>query len=373
VLRRLSGTIDVDALAGDLTASGQQLVEIARALAHRPRLLILDEPTAPLAAAEVERLFEAVRALTRVDVAVIFISHRLAEVEGICDEVLVLRNGRCVGTWEISGQLDEGRILELMAGDVEAHKGTALVRTPGDPVLTISGLAAGRAVRGVDLVLRAGEMVGLSGLQGQGQEELLEILAGSRRADSGSITHRGELVSARAPRDMIRRRICLVPNDRHRQGLFMGQSVGENLVFASVSTQPRPWTLPVVRLRQAALRAIAQLGIKATGPDQPVALLSGGNQQKVVIGKWLALQPDILLLSDPTKGVDVHARTEIYSLLDQLAQGGSAILVYASDLQELLLHCDRILVMYEGRIAGELSGATMNEQDAMAASFGRAA
>jgi ribose transport system ATP-binding protein len=137
--------------------------------------------------------------------------------------------------------------------------------------------------------------------------------------------------------------------------------------------QRRPWTLPVARLRQAALRAIAQLGIKATGPDQPVASLSGGNQQKVVIGKWLALQPDILLLSDPTKGVDVHARTEIYSLLDQLAQGGSAILVYASDLQELLLHCDRILVMYEGRIAGELSGATMNEQDAMAASFGRAA
>ncbi|HYZ62528.1 MAG TPA: sugar ABC transporter ATP-binding protein, partial [Acetobacteraceae bacterium] len=373
VLGRLCDGIDVDALAGDLPASGQQLVEVARALAREPRLLILDEPTAPLAAAEVGRLFDAVRTLTRTGVAVIFISHRLAEVEAICDEILVLRNGRCAGSWETSGQLDERRILDLMTGDPEAQPRPPMRRTQGEPVLTTTGLGAGIRVRGVDLVLHAGEIVGLSGLQGQGQEELLEILAGARRADAGSIRHRGQLVSARTPRDMIRRRICLVPNDRHRQGLFMGQSVGENLTYASVAMQKKPWHLPLARLRQAALGAIAQLGIKTTGPDQSVAALSGGNQQKVVVGKWLALEPDVLLLSDPTKGVDVHARTEIYALLDALALAGSAILVYASDLQELLRHCDRILVMYEGRIAGELSGATMNEHHAMAASFGRAA
>jgi ribose transport system ATP-binding protein len=373
VLDRLGARIDIDAPAGTLGASGQQMVEIARALSRRPRLLILDEPTAALAPAEVARLFGAVRRLTGDGVAVVFISHRLAEVEAICDRILVLRNGRHVGDWETSGRLDEARILDLMSGEPGRARQARARRAPGPPVLTVAGLRGGGNLRGVELELRAGEITGLSGLQGQGQEALLETLAGFRRPEAGSILYRGSRISARIPRDMIRRGICLVPNDRHREGLFLDQSVGENLASVRVALQRRPWLLPLAELRRFAERTIARLRVKTEGVEQNVTRLSGGNQQKIVIGKWLGANPDVLLLSDPTKGVDIHARAEIYATLDELAAAGSAILVYASDVQELLLHCDRILVMYEGRIAGNLIGGAMNEQQVMAASFGRAA
>ena len=181
--------------------------------------------------------------------------------------------------------------------------------------------------------------------------------------------HRGDHVRPRLPRDMIRRGVSLVPNDRQRQGLFIEQTVGDNLGYARVALDRRPWRLPVADLRELAARVIRQLMIRTDGPAQPVATLSGGNQQKVVIGKWLGTPIDVLLLCDPTKGVDIHARSEIYAKLAELAADGAAILVFASDVQELLRHCDRILVMYEGRISEELAGAGMSEQ--RIAAFGR--
>ena len=373
LLDQLGAAIDVDQPAGLLSAAGQQMVEIARALSRGPRLLILDEPTAALEAAEVARLFAAVRRMTASGVGVIFISHRLQEVEEICDSVLVLRNGRSVGAWPLSGGLDKARILELMTGDPEAVPRPPARRVVGDPVLRLEGVRSGSRVRGVDLEVRRGEIVGLAGLQGQGQDELLETIAGFRRLEAGRILHRGEPVMPRLPRDMIRRGVCLVPNDRQRQGLFMGQTVGENLGAVRVSLDHQPWRLPRAELRDLAAQAMRRLLIKTTGPSQPVAALSGGNQQKVVIGKWLAAEISVLLLSDPTKGVDVHARSEIYATLADLAASGSAVLVFASDVQELLAACDRILVMYEGRIADELEGSAMSEQRVMAAAFGRAA
>lgn len=373
LLDELGASVNVDQPAGMLTAAGQQMAEIARALSRRPRLLILDEPTAALAAAEVACLFAAVRRLTASGVGVIFISHRLQEIEAICDSVLVLRNGRDVGSWEVSGRLDERRIVELMTGDPEAVLRPAARRTIGDPVLRLEGVRAGGKVRGIDLELRRGEIVGLAGLQGQGQEELLETVAGFRRLDGGTLLHRGERVAPHLPRDMVRRGVCLVPNDRHRQGLFMDESVGENLGYVRVCLERRPWRLPLAELRAFAEQAMRRLLIKAEGPVQPVSTLSGGNQQKVVIGKWLATEISVLLLSDPTKGVDVHARAEIYATLGDLAAGGSAVLVFASDVQELLAYCDRILVMYEGSGVEVLSGAAMTEQRVMAAAFGKAA
>ena len=373
VLDELGATFDVDRPAGLLTAAGQQLVEIGRALARRPRLLILDEPTAALAAAEVARLFAAVRKLTADGVGVIFISHRLQEVEEICDSILVLRNGKRVGAWETSGRLDEQRILELMTGDPEAVLRKPVERKIGEPVLRLEHVHSGRAVRNVDLEISRGEIVGLAGLQGQGQEELLDAVAGFRRLDGGAMVHDNERVTPRLPRDMIRRGICLVPNDRQRQGLFVEQTVGENLGYVRVALDRRPWRLPLAELHRFAVEAIRRLFIKTDGPGQPVSTLSGGNQQKVVIGKWLGTPIDVLLLSDPTKGVDIHARSEIYATLADLAAGGAAILVFASDVQELLQHCDRILVMYEGRIVDELAGNSMNEQRVMAAAFGKAA
>jgi ribose transport system ATP-binding protein len=246
-------------------------------------------------------------------------------------------------------------------------------RRIGEPVLRLEGLRAGPAVRGVDLELRRSEIVGLAGLQGQGQVELLEAIAGDRRIDGGTLWHKDRAVSPRRPRDMINRGICLVPDDRRRQGLFSGETVGENIGYVLLALAPRPWRLPAEKLAALATRAIRRLLIKTDGPDQTVSALSGGNQQKVVIGKWLATDVEVMLLSDPTKGVDVHARSEIYAIIGELAQAGTAALVFASDVQELLLHCDRILVMYEGRIVEELSGDAMTEPRVMTAAFGKAA
>lgn len=369
----LGAQVGVDQPAGMLTAAGQQLVEIARALTRRPRLLILDEPTAALAAAEVARLFAAIRRMTAEGVGVIFISHRLQEVEEICDEILVLRNGARAGAVQLDGRLDERRVLELMTGDPAAAPRAPVRRVAGEAVLRLAGVRAGSAVRSVDLVVRRGEIVGLAGLQGQGQEELLEVIAGFRRLDGGALIHRGEPVTPRLPRDMIRRGVCLVPNDRQRQGLFVDQTVGENLGYVCVAMDRRPWRLQRAALRQLAETAIRRMLVKTEGPNRPVSTLSGGNQQKVVIGKWLAERIDVLLLSDPTKGVDIHARSEIYANLSDIAAEGAGILVFASDVEELLRHCDRILVMYEGRVVEDLSGDAMNEQRVMAAAFGRAA
>ncbi|MGH7122023.1 MAG: sugar ABC transporter ATP-binding protein [Acetobacteraceae bacterium] len=373
ILDELGAPMRVDALGGELGAAGQQLVEIARAVMRAPRLLILDEPTAALSAAEVARLFAVVRRLTASGAGVIFISHRLQEVEQLCDAIMVLRNGRRVGAWSASGRLDEQRILELMTGDPEAVLRPTATRKTGATRLKLEEVRAGTAVKGVDLALREGEIVGLAGLQGQGQEELLEVVAGLRRLDGGRILHNGARVTPRRPRDMIRRGVCLVPNDRRREGLFIEQTVGENLTYVRVALDPRPWQMPFAALAAAAQATVRRLLIRTQGLEQPINTLSGGNQQKVVVGKWLATELDVLLLSDPTKGVDIHARAEIYAALAELAARGAAVLVFASDVQELLRACDRILVMYEGRIADELAGAAMNEARVMAAAFGKAA
>jgi ABC-type sugar transport system ATPase subunit len=371
LLATLGADMDITQPAGQLTAAGQQSVEIARALARTPRLLILDEPTAALAAAEVAKLFAEIRRLTTQGIGVIFISHRLAEIEEICDDILVMRNGCAAGAWTTSGRLDEARILSLMTGDPDAVLRPMAHRSPGETVLSLSNLQSGSAVRGVDLELRQSEIVGLAGLQGQGQVELLEVIAGHRRIEGGRMAHRGEAVAPSLPRDMIRRGVCLVPDDRLRQGLFTTESVGENLGFVKIAFARRPWALPRLALAELAKTAIRRLLIKTEGPDQPVSALSGGNQQKVVIGKWLATEIDVLLLSDPTKGVDIHARSEIYAIIGELAASGTAALIFASDIQELLQHCDRILVMYEGRIVEALGGEAMTEARIMAAAFGR--
>ncbi len=371
VLESLGAKLEVETLAGDLTAAGQQWVEIARAVSRRPRVLILDEPTAALTGSEVAALFAAVRRLTATGVSVVFISHRLQEVEQVCSRIVVLRNGHNVGSWSTSGQLDVPRILQLMAGDREALDHVPAQRTIGDPVLQLTNLQSGTAVRDVSLTLHRREILGIAGLQGQGQEELLDAIAGFRNLDAGTIRFNGAELKAQQPRDMIGRGICLVPNDRHRQGLFLDKDVGDNLSYVAVSLDKRPWRLPPRSLREFVLRTIERLSIKTRGPDQPIGTLSGGNQQKVVIGKWLSVPIEIMLLSDPTKGVDIHARTEIYALVQDLVAADRAAIVFASDVHELLLYCDRIIVMYEGRVTGDLRGEAMNERRITAASFGR--
>ncbi|CAB3798403.1 sugar ABC transporter ATP-binding protein [Pararobbsia alpina] len=428
-LETLRAGWDIDVPAGTLGAADQQLIEIAKALVLRPRLLILDEPTAALAAAEVDALIGMVKALAAQGTAIVFISHRMAEIEALCDSVVVLCNGKRIGQLEVGGSLDEARVLQMMGGiaggaaDTDATPPEATVHlvatsatapgaraatsatTPGARaatapsdfaatgstrqaadvgasstpaesrplVMTVRGLKAGRRLAGADLTLRRGEVLGVAGLQGHGQDELLDALAGFLPHEAGEVVLDGETIMPRSPRQMISCGVCLVPNDRHRQGLWLDHSVEFNLAQVRVNFDRHAWQLRRTELRTMVADVIDRLRIKTSNPRQPVRALSGGNQQKVVIGRWLDRDVKVLLLSDPTKGVDVIARKQIYQAIHALAESGVAILLYASDTDELLAVCDRLLVMYEGRVVSELEGPSMNEAQVTRASFGRSA
>lgn len=377
---------DIEASAGSLTAADQQLVEIARALVLAPRILILDEPTAALAAAEVESLMRVVRGLTARGTAVVFISHRMAEIEALCDRVMVLCNGRPVGELPVRGRLDEPRVLELMGGAAggaaaahvhgeQRRRGAVSTHTEGAIALDVRNLRAGSRLRGVDFTLKRGEILGIAGLQGHGQEELLDALAGFRVPDAGQLSVSGpagtRAIVPRSPRQMIEAGVCLVPNDRHRQGLWLDRSVEFNLAQVDLNFRRDAWRLRREPIRRWVEDVVARLKIKTSDVEEPVRALSGGNQQKVVIGRWLNRPIDVLLLSDPTKGVDVIARREIYEAIGALADAGTGVLVYASDTEELLAVCDRLIVMYEGRIVAELKGEEMTEARVTSALFGR--
>jgi ABC-type sugar transport system ATPase subunit len=239
--------------------------------------------------------------------------------------------------------------------------------------LSARGLRAGARLRGVEFELRQGEILGVAGLQGHGQEELLDALAGYRKLDDGEITLDGAPIAVRSPRQMIDAGVCLVPNDRHRQGLWLDHSVEFNLAQVAANFQREPWRLRSASIRQLVDFAVKRLRIKTSDARQPVRALSGGNQQKVVIGRWLDRRIKVLLLSDPTKGVDVIARKEIYEAIGALTEAGAAAIVYASDTDELLAVCDRLIVMYEGRVVAQLEGPDMNEARVTSALFGRSA
>jgi ribose transport system ATP-binding protein len=390
---------DLDAPAGKLTAADQQLVEIAKSLALEPRVLILDEPTAALATAEVESLMRKIGVLASLGTSVVFISHRMAEVEAVCDRVVVLCNGRLAGEMAVSERIDEAQVIAWMGGTgggaAAAHvherghqtevRAPSLKRPRGahlttgnaaaEPALSARGLHAGTRLRGVDFDVRQGEILGIAGLQGHGQEELLDALAGYRKLDEGHVKLYGAPLIPRSPRQMIDAGVCLVPNDRHRQGLWLDQSVEFNLAQVGVNFEKHAWRLKRVSIRRFVDDVVARLRIKTSDVRQPVRTLSGGNQQKVVIGRWLDARVNVrvLLLSDPTKGVDVIARKEIYEAVGLLADAGAAVIVYASDTAELLAVSDRLIVLYEGRVVAQLEGNDMNESQVTSALFGRSA
>jgi ribose transport system ATP-binding protein len=392
LLSSLRAGWDPDAPATSLNAADQQLVEIAKALALEPRVLILDEPTAALAAAEVDSLIRVIRALAARGTAIVFISHRMAEIEALCDRVLVLCNGRHAGELQVGSQLDEARVLAWMGGvaggaaAAHVHEGArrrpqrlasastaATSVTSNGVTLSVRGLRAGARLRGVDFDLRHGGILGVAGLQGHGQEQLLDALAGYRKPDAGEITLDGLPLVPRHPRQMIEAGVCLVPNDRHRQGLWLDHSVEFNLAQVGANFERQAWRLQRPAMRRFVDDVVKRLRIKTSDVRQPVSALSGGNQQKVVIGRWLERNVKVLLLSDPTKGVDVIARKEIYEAIGLLADSGAAVVVYASDTDELLAVCDRLIVMYEGRVVAQLEGSDMNEARVTSALFGRSA
>jgi ABC-type sugar transport system ATPase subunit len=354
-VRRLGLDVDPSLPVRRLRPDQQQMVEIARALSIDARVLVLDEPTSSLTDDEVASLFALVRNLRDEGVAIIFVSHRLKEVFDLADRITVLRDGRTVGEAP-AAELDRPALIQLMVGRaLEEMEPPAVQERSGPSALRLRGLTLPRAISEIDLDVAPGEIVGLAGLIGAGRSELLETVFGLHRPSAGTVEVEGSPASFRSPRDAIRGRVAFVPADRKVQGLVHEMSVRENLVMAFTSRVARV-RRPAARRELRVVRESFQvMRIRAGSPRAPVATLSGGNQQKIVLAKWLATSPRVLMLDEPTRGVDVGAKAEIYQLLFDAAESGVGVLVSSSENPELLTLCDRILVMFRGRIAAELS------------------
>jgi ribose transport system ATP-binding protein len=373
ILKRLGFDASSRTRVADLSIGQQQLVEIARALSLKSRLIIMDEPTSSLTQRETDRLYEVIRDLKRDGISVLYISHRLKEVETIADRVVVLRDGKNAGELQRE-EISHEAMVRLMVG---RELKQFFQRTPHElttpPVLVVRRLRWHEGQAPIDLELRGGEIVGLAGLIGAGRTELAETIFGIRRRVSGEIVVDGRAITVVGPAEAIAAGIYLVPEDRRSQGLILEQSVRANISLPSLRRLQRFHLVVPSREHELAERQRNNLKIRTTSLRKAVGLLSGGNQQKVVLGKWLSRNPRVLILDEPTRGVDVGAKSEIYALMDQLAHQGVAILMISSDLEEILGMSDRVLVMHEGRLTGQLSRSQLSEEAVMRLATGAAA
>jgi ribose transport system ATP-binding protein len=363
LIRRLGFDIDPSEKVGNLAVAHQQVVEIAKALSREVKIIIFDEPTAVLSAQDAERLHRVIADLRAQGVGIVYISHRLEEVMRISDRMTVMKDGQLVGT--VSAQdvtIDD--IIRMMVGrPLSALFPEKGARKIGEEVVSVSNLHAGRKVRNVSLSVRAGEIVGLGGLVGSGRTEVARLIFGADKPDSGTVKLKGNIVKFRSPRDAVAAGVGLVPEDRKHQGVILDKPIRMNATMARMSSV----TTLLGFLRQGLeRRTVVDLGkslrLKASSVEAPVSSLSGGNQQKVVLAKWFHADGDIIILDEPTRGVDVGAKTEIYALVNRLAESGKAVLVISSEHQELFGLCDRVLVMREGEIRGELTPDNYSEE-----------
>ena len=378
LLSKLECHVSPRQLMGELRVGDQQLVEIAKALSFETEILIMDEPTSALTESEVARLFRIIERLRGRGVTILYISHKMDEVFRFADRITVLRDGQLIKTLARK-DVTPREITHLMVGrEIEAFD-LAGARHPGEVVLEARDLSlpwTGHArewrLRNINFELRKGEVVGVAGLMGAGRTELLECLFGcSPEAPRGEVLLEGKRVSFQHPSEAKQAGLALVTEDRKRLGLFAQMSVGENLTLCQLSEFTRAGLIDSGRERRTAEETVVRLGVRAAGIDAPITSLSGGNQQKTIIGRWLLTRPKVLLLDDPTRGVDVGAKAELYRLIDQLCREGIAVLVTSSELPELLMICDRILVLCEGRLTGEFARGDFSEHALMEAATRR--
>ena len=359
-----------DAPIAALPPDEKQIIEILKAISFDPWMIILDEATASLDSRQVQRLFELVKKWKEQGKAIIFVSHRMEEIFRIADRYSVLRNGRTVGEGNIK-EIDEKQLIKLMIekesvlgflrGEAKTEEETSLEISLEAENLSTDGL------RGVNFQVHKGELLGLGGLRGQGQRQLLHSLFGDIPY-TGTVKLFNQDVHFKHPRDAMRKGLALVPGDRAREGLLYIRSILDNMLLPSWRRYSFP--LKVKNASREAAQTGASLNLKMAGLNEPVSSLSGGNAQKVVIGKWLMREPKVLLLDDPTKGVDVGTKAEFYALLTRLSREGKTIILYSSDDEELIGLCDRVLVLYDGMIRTELKGATLTKENLIAASLG---
>ena len=357
--------VGTDVLVSSLAIGQQQLVEIAKALSTRARVLIMDEPTSSLSAREAENLFKVIQDLRARGVSIVYISHRLGEVKLLADRVAVLRDGENSGGLG-QDEISHGAMVKLMVGrDLSQFYPHRPQRT-GDVALRVERLRTpAHPRREVSFQVRAGEIVGLAGLVGAGRTEVLLSLFGVTPALGGMVEVSGKSIAPTSPQEAIEAGLALVPEDRKKQGLVLEMPVRENVSLASLRREQRNGFLNHGRELEVSTEMIAAMRIKTPGDRQVVQFLSGGNQQKVVLGKWLAIQPRVILLDEPTRGIDVGAKQEIYKLMEELAGKGVAILFVSSEMEEILGMSDRVLVMHEGRLTGELQRNELSEEAVM--------
>lgn len=372
------GATDIDprTAVGDLSIANQQLVEIAKALVREARIVILDEPSAVLGDDELSLLYAMVRRLTSSGIAVVYITHRLDEVMEIADEVCVMRDGRKVVD-EPRGDLTQADMIKAMVGrEVLLNappKWQASRSEPQDgPTLTVSGVTLpGMGSHTLDFSVRSGEILGIAGLTGSGRSRILRMLAGLQPPSAGSV-HLGEqLIKVRSPRGAIAQGIVLVPEDRKRLGLILNQSVLNNVILSILRRLSRYGWLRSAVARTHTAEMVESLSIKTSGPGQEVRLLSGGNQQKVVLARCVSTRPNVLLLDEPLRGVDVGAKAEIIDIVGEVARGGAAVIVVSSEIEDVLALTDRILVVHDGVLVGELTGENATEANVLALSSSR--
>ncbi|MBN9334729.1 sugar ABC transporter ATP-binding protein [Devosia sp.] len=361
ILHRLGASFTAETTVGTLTIANQQLVEIARALHANSRILVMDEPTTALSSRETDGLFSMIRQLRDDGMAIVYISHRMNEVYELADRVSVLRDGTYVGTLDRE-QLSPDAIVRMMVGRELSSLYTKSDRgdkSSAPVVLDVRNLSDSSFLKDCSLTLRAGEVVGLSGLIGAGRSELAQAIYGARPRKSGTMTLEGKPFAPTSPQQSIDARVAYLTEDRRGNGLFLDMSCQDN-INTSVLRPDARWgvVLDLDKARSRAIEAIQSLSVRVPSESFPVGGLSGGNQQKVLLSRWLQIQPKVLILDEPTRGVDIGAKSEIYKIIDSLALSGVAILVISSELSEVIGISDRILVMREGTIAGEVGGNT---------------
>jgi len=371
IFKRLGVPLDPARIARGLSIADQQVVEIGKALSVNANVIVMDEPTAALSAAEVDRLFEVIRTLKSQNAAVLFISHRLEEVFTICQTVTVMRDGKHVLSSDLAGLTANDLVRAMVGRELAERPPDAVGATPGEPMLTVERLTREGVFTDISFTVRAGEIVALAGLVGSGRSEVARAVFGIDRYDAGRVTVHGKQLKKASPTQAMAAGIGFVPEDRRQQGLVMDMSIQQNVALASLNTLRQGGLIRASAERAMATDWASRLKIKYGRLTDPVAMLSGGNQQKVVLAKWLGRKPSVLIVDEPTRGIDVGTKAEVHGLLADLARDGVAILMISSELPEVLGVSDRILVMREGALVAEFSHADASEEALLSAGMGQ--
>jgi ribose transport system ATP-binding protein len=372
IIDQLLPDLDIRKVVHELNPGEMQIVEIAKAISAKPKLLILDEPTAALGQAQVRSLFRYMKTLAERGVAIVFTSHRLWEVMEICDYVTIFRNGENVGSIDFSRDgKDPEKIVGYITGEtLKAKAERKHSAATSEVVLSVRDLNYGGVLKDVAIELKKGEILGIGGLAGQGQHELMLALAGNYAGIDCHAEINGKRIRLNKPANAIRNSILLVPGDRQLEGLFLKHSLFTNIIFPKLGLRRQPLFTPRRKYKSECEQVVDVLSIVAHSLDMPVSALSGGNQQKVVVGKWLSFDTNVLLLADPAKGVDVGAKRDLYEyIVNQVQEKKMSVILYASDNEELIEYCDRLMIMYEGQIVAILEGDEINDDTIVAASL----